>query len=68
MDSDPLGASFMLVTIAELGNKTQIAVIALSAEYEPALLVYLGMMKTFAAVAGLDACITAKSDLLGYRN
>jgi len=47
----------MLVTIAELGDKTQIAVIALSAEYKSALLVYLGVMMAFMAIAWLGATI-----------
>jgi putative Ca2+/H+ antiporter (TMEM165/GDT1 family) len=39
------------------GDKTHIAVIALSAEYESALLVYLGVMMAFAAISGLGATI-----------
>ena len=57
MDLEPLVASFMLVTIAESGDETQIAVIALSAEYESALLVYLGVVMAFAAITGLGATI-----------
>ena len=57
MDLAPLEASFMLVTIAELGDKTQIAVIALSAEYKSALLVYLGVVMAFAAITELGAAI-----------
>lgn len=57
MDFEPLVASFMLVTIAVLGDKTQFAVIALSAEYESALLVYLGVVMAFMAITGLGATI-----------
>jgi putative Ca2+/H+ antiporter (TMEM165/GDT1 family) len=57
MDLTPLVASFVLVTVAELGDKTQIAVIALSAEYESALLVYLGVMLAFASITGIGALV-----------
>lgn len=37
----------------ELGDKTQFAVIALSAEYKFPLLVYLGVMMAFTFITGL---------------
>ncbi len=39
----------------ELGDKTQFAVIALSAEYQSALLVFLGVMFAFAFITALGA-------------
>jgi len=42
----PLVASFILVTMAELGGKTQFAVIALSAEYESALRAHEGIFSS----------------------
>ncbi len=50
-------SSFSLVTLMELGDKTQFAVIALSAEYESALLVYLGVMLAFASITGIGALV-----------
>jgi len=48
-------SSFSLITLMELGDKTQFAVIALSAQYEFSLLVYLGVMLAFAFITGLGA-------------
>jgi len=50
-------SSFSLITLMELGDKTQFAVIALSAEYELHLLVYLGVMLAFALLTGLGATV-----------
>jgi len=50
-------SSFSLITLMELGDKTQFAVIALSAEYEFPLLVYLGVMLAFAFITGLGATV-----------
>jgi putative Ca2+/H+ antiporter (TMEM165/GDT1 family) len=50
-------SSFSLITLMELGDKTQFAVIALSAEYEFPLLVYLGVMLAFALITGLGATV-----------
>ena len=57
MNLTPLVPSFALVTIAELCNKTQLAVIALSAEYEFPLLVFTGVMMAFALATGLGAIV-----------
>jgi len=46
-------SSFSLITLMELGDKTQFAVIALSAEYAFPLVVYLGVMLAFALITGL---------------
>lgn len=45
-------SSFSLITLMELGDKTQFAVIALSAQYEFPMLVYLGVMMAFALTTG----------------
>ena len=50
-------SSFSLITLMELGDKTQFAVIALSAEYKLPLLVYLGVMMAFAFITGLGAAV-----------
>jgi len=50
-------SSFSLITLMELGDKTQFAVIALSAQYEFPLLVYLGVMMAFALITGLGATV-----------
>jgi len=52
-------SSFSLITLMELGDKTQFAVIALSAEYEFPLLVCLGVMIAFAVITGLGATVGA---------
>lgn len=46
-------SSFSLITLMELGDKTQFAVIALSAEYEFPFLVYLGVMVAFILITAL---------------
>jgi len=52
-------SSFSLITLMELGDKTQFAVIALSAQYEFPLLmlVYLGAMLAFIFITGLGATV-----------
>jgi len=52
-------SSFSLITLMELGDKTQFAVIALSAEYEFPLLVYVGVIMAFAVITGLGATVGA---------
>ena len=58
MNLTPRIASFILVTIAELGDKTQFAVIALSAKYEFLLLLLIGAIMAFALVSGLGAVVS----------
>jgi len=53
MNLTPLVGSFVLVAVAELGDKTQFAVIALSAEYKFPFLVYLGVMVAFILITAL---------------
>ncbi len=50
-------SSFSLITLMELGDKTQFAVIALSAEYKLPLLVYLGVIIAFALISGLGVIV-----------
>jgi len=55
-------SSFSLITLMELGDKTQFAVIALSAEYKFPLLVFLGVMLAFALITGIG--VTAGTALM----
>ena len=57
-------SSFSLITLMELGDKTQFAVIVLSAEYEFPLLVYLGVMIAFAFITALG--VTAGTALTRF--
>jgi len=52
-------SSLSLIVLMELGDKTQFAVIALSAEYQFPLLVYLGVMIAFALITGLGVTVGA---------
>jgi len=52
-------SSLSLIILMELGDKTQFAVIALSAEYRFPLLVYLGVMIAFALITGLGVTVGA---------
>jgi putative Ca2+/H+ antiporter (TMEM165/GDT1 family) len=47
--------SFFLIAVMELGDKTQLAVIALSAEYGAPIQVFLGVMFAFALLTALGA-------------
>jgi len=61
-------SSFSLITLMELGDKTQFAVIALSAEYEFPLLVYLGVMMAFALITGFGATVgTALTNFVPFK-
>jgi len=50
-------SSFSLITLMELGDKTQFAVIALSAEYKLPLLVYLGVMMAFVLITAIGVTV-----------
>jgi len=50
-------SSFSLITLMELGDKTQFAVIALSAEYKLPLMVFLGVMMAFAFITALGVVV-----------
>lgn len=56
LDLFPLLSSFIFVAIAELGDKTQIAVICLSAKHKPKS-VFVGAMLAFALIDGVSALI-----------
>jgi len=50
-------SSFSLVLLMELGDKTQLSVIALTAEYELPLFVFAGVMLAFALVTAIGATV-----------
>jgi len=52
-----LVSSFSLIALMELGDKTQLAVIALAAEYEAPVLVFLGVMLAFTVLTGLGVTL-----------
>ena len=56
MDFVPLISTFMLILVAELGDKTQLAVISLSCNYKIKH-VFFGAMLAFLAVDGISAVI-----------
>ena len=45
--------SFLLVAVLEFGDKTQIAVITLAAEYNAPVQVFIGVMLAYALLTGL---------------
>ena len=53
--SKTVTTSFLFIAVMELGDKTQLAVIALSAEYNAPLQVFLGVMLAFALLTALGA-------------
>jgi putative Ca2+/H+ antiporter (TMEM165/GDT1 family) len=53
--SKTVTTSFLLIAVMELGDKTQLAVIALSAEYGAPVQVFLGVMLAFALLTALGA-------------
>ncbi|HEY4675375.1 MAG TPA: TMEM165/GDT1 family protein [Candidatus Bathyarchaeia archaeon] len=57
--SVPMFASFSLVAMMELGDKTQLASIALAAETSP-VLVLLGIVMAFALLTGVGVVLGAK--------
>ena len=56
LDLAPLLSSFAIIALAELGDKTQIAVVALSAEHRPRS-VFIGALLAFALIDGVSALI-----------
>ena len=54
-----LASSVSLISLMELGDKTQLAVIALTAEYDTPVLVFLGVMIAFTIVTGLSVTLGA---------
>lgn len=57
-------SSFLLLFFAELGDKTQLAIVALSARYRDPLKVFLGGLAALALVDGLS--VLAGATLLGF--
>jgi len=53
--SKTVTTSFFLIALMELGDKTQLAVIALSAEYDAPVQVFLGVMLAFILLTALGA-------------
>ncbi|MBO3832843.1 MAG: TMEM165/GDT1 family protein [Candidatus Brockarchaeota archaeon] len=51
---------FSMVTLMELGDKTQLAVVALTAEYGSPLLVYAGVAMAFTIITGLGVLIGSR--------
>lgn len=51
---------FSMVALMELGDKTQLAVIALTAEYGSPLLVYAGVAMAFTVITGLGVLIGSR--------
>ena len=51
--SETVTTSFLLIALAELGDKTQLAVIALSAKYDAPVQVFFGAMLAFALLTAL---------------
>jgi putative Ca2+/H+ antiporter (TMEM165/GDT1 family) len=52
--------SFILITIAEFGDKTQFMVIALTAQYGAPIMVFLGAILAFACVVGIGIIVGKK--------
>jgi len=63
MDVLPIVSTFLLILAAELGDKTQLAVISLSCKYK-ATHVFLGAMMAFLVVDGVSAMVGGS--LLAY--
>src|SRR3990172_9103929 len=56
MDLTPLLTTFSLIALAEFGDKTQLAVIALSARYDR-VKIFTGVILAFALVTGLGVLV-----------
>ncbi len=52
-----LAHSFSLIALMELGDKTQLAVIALAAEYDAPLMVFIGVMLALALVSAIGIVV-----------
>jgi len=50
-------STLILISLAELGDKTQLAVIALAAEYAEAIMVFLGVISGFLAITIIGVLI-----------
>ena len=52
--SKTVTTSFLLIGVLELGDKTQLAIVALAAEYNAPIQVFVGMMLSFALLTALS--------------
>jgi putative Ca2+/H+ antiporter (TMEM165/GDT1 family) len=59
MDLLPLIASFGIIALAELGDKTQLSVIALAAEYDAPYIVFVGAMFALALLTAIGIAVGA---------
>jgi putative Ca2+/H+ antiporter (TMEM165/GDT1 family) len=55
--SKTITTSFSLIVVTELGDKTQLAIVALSAEYGTSIQVFLGAMLAFALLTALGVVL-----------
>jgi putative Ca2+/H+ antiporter (TMEM165/GDT1 family) len=68
MELFALLVSFAITALAELGNKTQLAVIALTAEYDTPVVVFLGVMLAFIVITELSVKLGAARAPDSYRS
>jgi len=54
-----VASSFSLIALMELGDKTQLAVVSLAAEYNAPALVFVGVMLAFTILTGLGVTLGA---------
>jgi len=54
-----LASSFSLIALMELGDKTQLAVVSLAAQYDAPVLVFAGVMLAFTFLTGLGVALGA---------
>lgn len=59
-DKGVFSTSFVLISIAEFGDKTQFMVIALTAQYEAPFLVFIGAILAFALIVGIGVFVGKK--------
>lgn len=59
-DGNTLGRTFLLIGLAELGDKTQLATLALAAQYSSPLSVLLGAALAFTSITALGVAIGDK--------
>jgi len=55
----PIASSFLIITLMELGDKTQFTVMALAAKYTAAVSVFTGVMLAFLVITGIGVTIGA---------
>jgi putative Ca2+/H+ antiporter (TMEM165/GDT1 family) len=57
--SRTLAHSFSLIALMELGDKTQLSAVALAAEYDAPLMVFIGVMLALALLTGIGIAVGA---------